>query len=60
MVKRKLVPTAKAEAGATSNCGAAPLVSMCGDYQTDPFLATGEKSNRIFRDAGGGFDPATD
>ena len=54
------VPTSIAEAGATSNCGAPSLVSTCGAYkiQPDPFIPTGQKSDRIFRAAGGQLYPA--
>ena len=32
-VLQRTIPTAMADAGASSNCGAAPLVSACGDYE---------------------------
>ena len=61
MVLRRLVPTAVADAGASSNCGAAPLVSTCGNYEikTDPFISTGTTSMKVFRDAGGRLNPAS-
>ena len=60
-VLRRLVSTLVVDAGASSNCGAAPLVSECGEFtiQRDPFISTGVKSDKIFRDAGGRLDPAT-
>ena len=60
MVLSKAIPTAIADAGATSNCGALPLVSDCGTYamHADPFLATGQQSDRIFRTACGALNPA--
>ena len=60
MVSNKQVPTAIADAGSTSNCGTLPLVSDCGTYEMhmDPFLATGQQSDRIFRTACGVLNPA--
>ena len=60
MVINKQVHTDIAHAGATSNCGVLPLVSECGTYamHTDPFLATGQLSDRIFRTACGALNPA--
>ena len=51
-----------ADAGASSNCGAAPLVSECGEFaiQHDPFISTGVRSDKVFRDAGGRLNPATE
>ena len=48
-------------AGASSNC-APPLVSECGKFaiQRDPFISTGVKSDKVFRDAGGRLNPATE
>ena len=62
MVLCRLIPTAVADAGVSSNCSAAPLVSTCGEFeiQNDPFLATGNASDKIFRDASGGLSPATE
>ena len=61
-VLQPTIPTAVADAGASSNCGAAPLVSACGDYEIadSPFLRTGKESDRTFRDVSGGFNSATD
>ena len=44
MVLNRTIPTAVADAGASSNCGAAPLVSTCGNFEIkeDPFLPTGK------------------
>ena len=49
------MPTAIADAGATSNCGAPLLVSTCGTYkiESDPFISTGQKPDQIFCAAGG-------
>ena len=60
-VLNRLIPTAVADAGASSNCGAAPIVSTCGNYeiQLDPFLNIGRESNKVFRVAGGRLNPAT-
>ena len=60
MVLNGQVPTAIADAGATSNCGTPSLVSTCGTYeiQPDPFISTGQKSDQIFRAAGGQLYPA--
>ena len=54
------VPTAIANAGATSYCGAPSLVSTCGTYkiQPDPFIPTGQNSDQIFHAAGGQLYPA--
>ena len=54
-VLQRTIPTAVADAGAASNCGAAPLVSACGDYEIrdSPFRPTGSYSDRTFRDASG-------
>ena len=54
------VPTAIADAGATSNCGVPSLVSTCVTYkiEPDPFISTGQKSDRIFRASGGQLYPA--
>ena len=56
MVLNRLVPTAVADAGASSNCGAAPLVSTCGNYEikTDPFISTGKASEKSSGTQGGG------
>ena len=61
-VLRGLVPTAAADAGASSNCGATPLVSDCGGFEIkhDPFISTGMRSDKVFRDAGGRLNPATE
>ena len=54
------VPTAIADAGATSNCGM-EYQSECGQFTlTSPFLHTGKESNKIFQYAGGGLAPATE
>ena len=55
MVLNRLVPTAVADAGASSNCGAAPLVSTCGNYEikTDPFISTGKASEKSSGTQGG-------
>ena len=49
----KLVPTAIADAGATSNCGI-DYESECGNFKMgDPFVFTGRNSNKIFQYANG-------
>ena len=62
MVLQRTIPTAVADAGASSNLGAAPLVSTCGDYEIagSLFLPTGKESDRTFRDASGGLNPTTE
>ena len=62
MVLNRTIPTAVADAGASSNCGAAPLVSTCGNFEIkeDPFSPTGKQSDKTFRDASGGLSPATE
>ena len=62
MVLRRVIPTAVADTGASSNCGAAPPVTTCGEFeiQNYPFLATGNASDKICRDASGGLSPATE
>lgn len=57
-ILRGLVPTAVADAGAPSNCGAGPR----GGFETnqDLFISTGVSSNKIFRDAGERLNPATE
>ena len=61
-VLQRTIPTAVADAGASSNCGAAPLVSACGDYEIrySPFRPTGRDSDRTFRDTSRGLNPATE
>ena len=61
-VPQRAIPTAVADTGASSNCDAAPLVSTCGDYEIadSPFLPTGKESDRTFRNASGGLNPATE
>ena len=61
-VLRGLVPMAVADAGASSNCGAASLLSNCGGFEIkkDPFIKTGVESTKVFRDAGGRLNPATE
>ena len=61
-VLQRTIPTAVTDAGASSNCGAAPLVSACGDYEMrdSSFRPTWRDSDRIFRDASGGLSPATE
>ena len=50
------------DTGTSSNCGTAPLVSTCGEFeiQNDPFLSTGKASDKLFRETNGGLNPATE
>ena len=61
MVLNKEIPTTIADAGVETNCGTLPLVSTYGTYtmQTNPFPATGQKSDRIFRTSCGVLNPAS-
>ena len=61
-VLRGLVPTAVADASASSNYDATPLVSDCGGFEVknDPFIGTGIRSDKVFRDAGGRLNPASE
>ena len=53
------IPTAIADAGATSNCGM-DYESSCGRYKMqDPFQPTGQTSDKIFQYAGGNLAAAT-
>ena len=53
------IPTAIADAGATSNCGM-DYESECGRYKmVNPFVDTGRTSDKIFQYAGGGLAPAS-
>ena len=53
------IPTAIADAGATSNCGM-DYESECGRYKmVNPFVDTGRISDKIFQYAGGGLAPAS-
>ena len=62
MVLQCTIPTAVADAGASSNYGAIPLVSTCDGYEIadSSFLLTGKELDRTFRDASGGLNPATE
>jgi len=56
------VPTAIADAGASSNVGKPMQTSECGRYQlaSDPFKPTGRLSNKIFQYGGGAIAKAKD
>ena len=56
------VPTAIADAGASSSVGKPMAVSNCGQYQlaSDPFKPTGRKLNKIFQYGGGSIARAKD
>ena len=62
MVLRHVTPTVVADAGASCNCCAAPLLSACRDYEMadSPFLPTGKESDRTFRNVSSGLNPATE
>ena len=53
------MPTAIADARASASCGK-PSLSDCGRYtlDNDPFIATGQKSDKIFSMALGNIAPA--
>ena len=55
------VPISIADAKASANCGK-PSTSNCGKYEldTDPFIPTGERSNKVFSMALGNIAPAED
>ena len=51
-----------ADASASSNCDAVPLVSNCKGFEIkhEPFIGTGIASDKVFRDAGGRLNPASE